>query len=308
MTPHRVLVTGVPRSGTTWAGKVLGLAEGAVYVNEPDNETVEPYAIRAKRGLGRVPLVDGAAPARYAALWDGAFAGGARPEDLRGRTSRALYRRTRADAALPEPVRRLGLRAGAALAEPLRSRPAGAVVVKSVFVGLCLDWLLTGWAPSTVLVVKHPLNLLASWVRLGWGPPLQGHPALGPDPRQRLAALLPDGVPAPPSDRFGRLVWQLGALDVALRRQAAAHPGVQVVAHEDLCDDPLAGFRALADRLGLDWSPAMAEFLRAQDTEGSGTYDTARRAADERDAWRRRLDPADAGRARELLAPFGLPL
>ena len=32
----RVLILGVPRSGTTWSGRALGATEHAAYVNEPD--------------------------------------------------------------------------------------------------------------------------------------------------------------------------------------------------------------------------------------------------------------------------------
>jgi hypothetical protein len=49
----RLLVAGVPRSGTSWVGQALACAEGARSVGEPDNEDNFPYAIQAKAGLGR---------------------------------------------------------------------------------------------------------------------------------------------------------------------------------------------------------------------------------------------------------------
>ena len=38
----RVLVAGLPRSGTTWVGEVLGRTAGARYLHEPDNHLVRP--------------------------------------------------------------------------------------------------------------------------------------------------------------------------------------------------------------------------------------------------------------------------
>ena len=37
MSAARVLVAGLPRSGTTWVGEVLGRTAGARYLHEPDN-------------------------------------------------------------------------------------------------------------------------------------------------------------------------------------------------------------------------------------------------------------------------------
>src|SRR5688572_3747483 len=46
-----VLVTGSPRSGSTWVGNVLALARGAGYIHEPFNRRHPP-------GLCRAPLTD----------------------------------------------------------------------------------------------------------------------------------------------------------------------------------------------------------------------------------------------------------
>ena len=43
-----LLIVGQGRSGTTWVGEVLGRAEGARYVHEPDDERRDPQALRAR--------------------------------------------------------------------------------------------------------------------------------------------------------------------------------------------------------------------------------------------------------------------
>src|SRR5207237_10167784 len=84
----RVLVAGLPRSGTTWVGEVLGRTAGARYLHEPDNHLLRPEAWSAKRRLGPYPelrpggdVVSGEVGG-YERLWARAFAGGARPSPL----------------------------------------------------------------------------------------------------------------------------------------------------------------------------------------------------------------------------------
>ena len=79
----RVLVAGLPRSGTTWVGEVLGRTAGARYLHEPDNHLVRPDAWWAKRRFGPYPeLSPGAAGGDYERLWALAFAGGPCPSAL----------------------------------------------------------------------------------------------------------------------------------------------------------------------------------------------------------------------------------
>jgi hypothetical protein len=70
-----VLVIGLPRAGATWVGETLSFAENASLVNEPDNETVNPFAVRAKLPLGRYPVLGEheQAPDDYRQLWVHAF-------------------------------------------------------------------------------------------------------------------------------------------------------------------------------------------------------------------------------------------
>ena len=55
MSGPRILVAGLPRSGTTWVAEVLGRTAGARYLHEPDNHLVRPDAWWAKRRPRRLP-------------------------------------------------------------------------------------------------------------------------------------------------------------------------------------------------------------------------------------------------------------
>src|SRR3954470_8181444 len=97
MATDRILVVGTPRSGTSWVGQALAAAQGAREVGEPDNEDNFPYAIKAKAGLGRFPVVPAGSrgPPASAALWEGAFAGGRRVRGPPTALSRSLHRAAR---------------------------------------------------------------------------------------------------------------------------------------------------------------------------------------------------------------------
>ena len=95
----RILVIGPPRSGTTWVEQVLGRAAGARVVHEPDNETSNPFALRAKTSLGRFPVLapGDPAPPAYFDLWSRAFEGVSRGATARWLTAKALLRTAEAD-------------------------------------------------------------------------------------------------------------------------------------------------------------------------------------------------------------------
>jgi hypothetical protein len=315
--PARILVVGLPRSGTTWVGRALGAAAGTRAVGEPDNEDNFAYALKAKRGLGRYPIVlpGERPPAAYEALWDGAFAGGRAVTGPVTALSDGLHALAKSRTSVHESAgwaapRRAALATSVALSRPCRPAAARHVVVKSVFAPFALRWVCERWAPRVVLVTRSSLNTVASWLRLGWDPPLLDHPVLGwpAVDRDLLARLLPDRAipPMPPtSDQVRRLAWELGVLDAALLDAVDRLPDAVVVRHADLCADPLPGFRRLYDELGLEWTDRSTAYLEESNTDGSGTYDTRRVAGNEAVRWRGDLSDDDAAAVTETVAAFG---
>jgi hypothetical protein len=316
----RLLVAGLPRSGTSWVGQVLACADGARSVGEPDNEDNFPYAIRAKAGLGRLPVVpaDGPVPPAYEALWQGAFAGGGAWPGVRAPASLALHAAAKRHRSVHGSVgwsrgHRAALAAAVRLSSPGRRVAASHVVVKTVFAPFALEWICRRFEPELVVTIRGPLNTVASWQRLGWDPPLWQHPGLadgGPDAfaRRLLSPQTARDLPAAPSehDRIRRLTWELCLLMAAVLDVRASRPESVLVRHEDMCVDPVEKFRALYDRLGLRWTDAAEAFLRSSNRPGTGRYDTARVASEEADRWRSRLDLEAAREVEEVVASFGL--
>jgi hypothetical protein len=287
---------------------VLARAEGAVYVHEPDNETHHPFALRAKAGLGRFPLLrpgDEAPP--YAACWQGALAGGGwstRNRRLRGLLLSRPYEEVEAwcDARRDSP---LALRAIAGAARPGDPVEGGRPVVKSVHALLAAEWIHARWAPAVAVVRRQPLNVVASWLAASRGDArLSALEYSGEIERLLAPAALAaaNGVP-PAGDRLARISWLVGLLASA-RERLVARGGVVVVDHAHACRAPVAVLRGAAAALGLRWGGACDAALRRAERPGDTFSSAERIAAEQPDRWRSRLQAHEAERAERVLATF----
>jgi len=315
----QVLLVGLPRSATTWVGRCIGHAAGARYIDEPDNENIHPYAVRAKRRLGRYPILrpQDQAPPDYERLWALAAAGGEQPAGLRGRVSHRFYDPVRWHAH-PEGRRDLGtrghlrLRASELLATAGRATPFEHLVVKSVFVPFAMEWLVRRWDGPIVLAVRDPLNAVASWWDLGWRDVLGHHRAFGTGasavPEALIETLGEVRVPplVEPHSPLQLLAWQFGLLSSALLSSYRRHPEWVLARHDELCSDPVPKFKALFARVGLPWSDTAEEFLLESDRPGSGAFDTTRVASREHARWRDRLSPEQVSEVRQVIEGFEL--
>jgi hypothetical protein len=302
-----VLVLGAPRSGTTWAGRVLGQADGAVYVHEPDNEDLRPLALRAKRVLGRFPVLGpDDDDETYEALWARAFTGGMpNPPPLRERVATRLFdlgaesRRGNRGPHRNRPAARLAARVAGT---GQRSSSPEHVVVKSVHGALAVEWIAQRFRPTVVVVLRHPFAVLASQRRLA-----MSDMDAGLDSNRRLRERLDtaSGVAPPPDDAglLYRAAWQLGVLTSALCEASERHPDWVVVRHEYLCTDTTSRYAELCDRIGLPWGAGIEAQLGRTNEEGEG-YRPFRVATDEVDRWKTSLDEAEQAEARAALQQF----
>lgn len=298
-----LLIVGVPRSGTTWVGRALGRTDGSAYVNEPDGFR-DPFAFRVMLQHGENPALAPGDPAPdYERLWTGALAGGRRPGTWRDRLAWRLYEGTpldeRRDArATGRPSARLRL--VRALAVPRAAEPnARHVVVKSVQSILAVDWIAQRFRPRVLVVERHPFNVLASWIELDFVRNPRESGTISVAARERWG-LEPPGPDAP---RLEHQAFHYGVLSSALRDAAARHPEWITTCHEHLCVDSVVRFRALAPTVGLEWGEAADHFVTDSDREGR-PYRTNRRAEEQPERWRERLDARQIATIRETLARF----
>jgi hypothetical protein len=287
MNGPRILVAGLPRSGTTWVGEVLGRTAGARYLHEPDNHLLRPEAWWAKRRLGPYPeLSSGEDGGDYERLWALAFAGGPRPSPLYA-GARILQR-----AGAPRVSGRLASR------RPARPAP-GPLVVKSVHGARALEWTVDRFRPAVVVVERHPFGVISSWRKLGWDDFLDtDRGAL-----RHSAAVLGVDPPPPGAPWLERAAWHYGLLSSYLERARRRHPDWLAVRHEVLCAGPEPAFRRLSARLGLRFTDEAARFLAASNRPGEG-YSTHRLWHEQVDGGRSRLAPAERALVLATLEAF----
>jgi hypothetical protein len=310
-----IFVVGLPRSGSTWVSKVLGLTSGAYWLKEPDNEVNDPFAARAKRSLGRYPVLapGDPAPADFERLWAGAFEDRypvtplprlARRTRLRA-ARRVLkgFPRTKPRTPYPSYEVELTLRyrlAGTLSTPRVPPRWATSVVVKSVLAAMAAEWIYGRWHPRVAVVVRHPFNVVASWLELKY--PVTN---LAANPLVTERHLAPLSIPSLEANasRLSRTAWEIAALTCILQDAAARHPEWHMVVHDDLCLDPRTRLRGLADDLGLEWSARADRYLESSDGAGQG-YKTQRIASEQPGRWRTRLSQEQIGEIQSVLEGF----
>jgi hypothetical protein len=171
-------------------------------------------------------------------------------------------------------------------------------VVKSVSAALALDWIVDRYAPTVLVVRRHPLDILASQTQLDWG----GDPV---DERGTAGRLERWGSPPFPSgdDALARRTWLIGFTLSVLDEFIDANPEFRAVDHEYLCEDPLERFKALAAQVGLEWSAEAEAHLVASNRHGTGVQ-AVRLASELPGKWRTSLSPEQAERAIAILSRF----
>lgn len=295
-----ILVTGAPRSGSTWVGNILALDRDAAYIHEPFNNHCSAGCCRA--GFREVftyvtPETEGpyVAALRDTIAWK--YSLGAELRSLR--TPRQAARMAR-DFAYFETMRRRGAR----------------TILKDPLALFSADWLARRFGCQVVVVIRHPAAFVASLRAAGWS---RVHFAIFADQpplmRDRLApyaeAIAAAARATPDAIDAGALLWNI--LHHHIERLRQEHPDWIFVRHEDLSRNPAPEFRAIFDRLSLDFSDDVRRSLEAYTRNGGALtrfslFGARRRTVrDSREnifAFRKRLSPEEIARVRAATAPL----
>jgi len=305
--PRTILLVGPPRSGTTWVADVLNLAGVYQFVNEPDNEIISLLGRRYKRYVPRFPLLaPGDTPRDFTTLWEKSLASPLAPWLARGRLARYVRAPdafvTRKEKPFtpdpaPSPAMRVRELGRDAARPPVVPRPR---LIKTVHAVLCVEWVCSVVPIDRVVVVmRHPLAILASWRRLKMPDAARPY-ALSDDVQRRV---LGDVIPV--SSELETQALHLAVLFRGLASQVKRNPDWLLLVHEDLCVDPRAKFRAMYGELGLDFTPVVERGIAARDRAGDG-YRPVRRAADEVGKWKKDYRDDELARASAILDRAGL--
>ncbi|MCC6208850.1 MAG: sulfotransferase [Gammaproteobacteria bacterium] len=288
-----VLVTGAPRSGTTWLGRMLTIDPALYYVHEPFNPLVKaseelyglripPYFIHicADNGMDYRAAVQRLIDGRYD--WQHGLGAARSPGDL-SKVIRNLL-----------AVRKLRGNGG---------RP----LIKDPIALMSAEWLSDQFDMNCIVMIRHPAAFVASMKRLGWAShpekwalsqPLLMRDYLGPF-EQRIKAM--SGSEHDLVERAS-LAWTMHHHVISLYRKR--HPEWTFVRHEDISLDPVQSFADLYKKLGLPYTDKARSVIaehtgksnpeRASGTEKTLKLDSAQNIS----SWKHRLSGEEILRIR----------
>ncbi|MFC7243500.1 sulfotransferase [Catellatospora aurea] len=293
-----LLVTGLPRSGTSWVGKMVEAGRQVVYVNEPLNVRHPP---------GRSPgVLDADVTHRFQYIcadnedvWLRAFR---RTLALRYGVGREL-RRNHA----PYDIARMVKYATAFATGRLRGRRA---MLDDPYALMAVPWLAEKFGVRSVVLVRDPVSLVGSYRKLGWHISLDellGQPLLTRDLLADHVDELREAAAKEDEIHTTALLWRV-VYDVVDRVHRHV-PGVLVRRYEDFAMRPEEEFGALYAHFGLNFDEQARAQVVAATTAGeqdsqrgfvrSGTSKTAFRPMDSKQALaaaQNRLSAEDAAR------------
>lgn len=292
---QRVIISGLPRSGTSWTGKALSFAPGFTYYREPDNSEFVPGA--PGRDYWNLYLRAGDEHPIYGPHMERALSGKVVNNFVMYDDYGPIVSR------IPQPLRFV-----ADYCPALYRRQPNAVV-KLIRSSLALDWI-AGRFPEARIVslVRHPVGQFESYRKQGWEPA---------DPASLLEdeRLVADHL-APFADviRSARTFWERagtfwGAVNRVVYRQAQAGGAHSVVPFEWLCADAPVRMKDLSNRLGLGWTLRSHAFVAPRKTGVDGDpYSLDRDTRAQIDKWRQTVSQRDIDACRAFAEPFGLPV
>jgi sulfotransferase family protein len=287
-----ILVTGVPRSGTTWLARALATADRvALAGREPMNPRGKQYALaHTLNGWTRLE----------------------RPSTRQRWALRTAYRGIN-----PWLYSRYGRRQWAA---PL---PWTRLVVKDPFAMLSLPAVASVTGARVVLLYRHPGAILASYRRMGWQPDVDELLPIVEQLRTRGSAGDPFWV-APSDLDLSRppnaMGWFWGVLCATALADLSAFPGSLVVSHEEVATGGPEALARLFQALGLSATRATDLEYGEHAAPGQGTgarrlHNFDRSPTQVANAWRDKLGEgelelieATTATVRERLDAARLPL
>lgn len=238
--PNVILVTGMPRSGTTWLGNVLAKAKSTNYVFEPFNISVKMNAGSPVKNW-------------FETLND--FSTATKRAEVKEYVDKKCFGKTSFKSYRPKRV-----------VSYLREIWAEHLVVKDPLAIFSLEWYNKTYKSKTIIMVRHPAALVSSYKDHGWG--VDFNDLLGqPEWCRRFpleATELTAFLKASPSHlERNAFLWKL--IYQIVDREFRPLPDVLIVKHEDLLKEPLQNIKPILHFLKLANTNALQQFITTKE-------------------------------------------
>jgi hypothetical protein len=271
-----ILVISIPRSGSSWVGKFLGMASDALYLREPISQSY-----LQKAGLSPVIFEVNVAemPQAYKAFGASAFRG------------------------LPVFPNEIVKHPHQWVLSERRSRN---LVIKEVN-PLALDWIIQDYRPKVIYLVRHPAAVAYSFFRLGWTT-LDFRAIFS---QQTLASENLEPERFAESFWAGQGAFQAIVLKRALKL-LEGYKDYTIVRFEDLCTRPTEIFRRLYEFCGFHWNANLDKEIQRHSTSSKqyrvGGYDLERNSAAMINRWTTEIPEETLAQIRETYLFYNPPL
>lgn len=309
-----ILVTGIPRSGTSWIAEVLCYSDKVKGYYEPDNEHNNLLGYIHKQHLHRFPYLkaDNSNNGLYTifrkAISDHYIHEYSKPSlaikkllNINLATAeREIYQKCNPEQATANSIRiqttsqNLRLKLATMFYTFLQlfvrfNRHKKIPLIKSVHCLLALANLRSVFNTKVLIILRHPASIISSHLRIK-----------NPDINRNLIIqkALVDDYLQPYIDKIYALKdplekagAQVAIFYYILACQIKENPDWSVVKHEDVCLHPKQKFKKLYKQLNLDWSDTIDDKIDALNKKGKG-YSTKRISRQEIDKWSYELEPS----------------
>jgi len=253
-----IFVTGVPRSGTTFVGKVLSLPREVDYIHEPFNPQCGVPGVdmwyrymRATVDTDKMKEIDAIARSIFS-------------YNFRLRTFIPEF-----DTWNKKLVKQVvGSRGPFNLFLAKLNIFHKAAIIKDPIGNLMTEYLYLTFGVKPVIIIKHPTSFVASLKRVNWWPTLS---KLN-DQTSLLEDYFPDEVdffykkwsePYLEAAAFWRVIYKV------LLSQGKKYSSWQIITHESLSTQPIVSFKRLYSDLDLRWSPQVEKKILSWTQDGS---------------------------------------
>jgi hypothetical protein len=298
-----ILVTGAPRSGTTFLGAMLALPNGILEVEEPFN--FETGIVGMDRPFLYMPAHSelDAEGERYIELINTLL------------TGEAWYKQSAIRGEAMSPVHQLARdlfvsRQNVGYKIQSKNPFNGRYVIKDPNACFIAEYMDAYFANETVVIMRHPTATIGSYKRLGWRYDISGlknQPALM---RDFLEPIIGDVQP----DKLSAIEeWSYLWLSVytVLTKCVTRDQKMILITHEELSHYPHECLRRLYEKLGLVYTGRIEEEVEKHtskenptDPRGGAVHDLYRNSAAVNGRWKDILDSNEVAIIRRITEPI----
>jgi hypothetical protein len=296
-----ILVTGAPRSGTTFLGKMLALPKHVMYVDEPLN-----YQTGIKGVERQFIFMNNQHPdnEQHASMVQALLSGKAnfKASDLRDNQAKSYLRALARELF----VSREHLMYKLGSLNPLKAR----YLIKDPMACFASEYLHQQFDFHTVIIIRHPASTIASFKRLNWRFSLGDLQQQSELMKNHLQPLIGHLKPTKVSDveEWSHL-WL--SINQVLEKYAERNKNMIMVRHEDISRQPIKEFAGLYDILNLKFTTRIQERIKDHtgpsnpaDPPGNAVHVLRRDSAKNLGRWKDILTKKEISIIKTITNPF----